>query len=91
MIQRNPSILKLFGVWAIGLRCKDKIKSLEHRINTKENRFCYVVIYDKILPQILPQAEIHEVKENAMEELIFNLDESEVPKKKKMEQEKEEL
>lgn len=53
-ILQNPSISRLFGVWDIGLRCKERTKSLEHRINTKENRFCYVVIYDKILPKILP-------------------------------------
>ena len=43
-------------IWGVGYRfkCKGKIKSPEHRINTKENRFCYVVIYDKILPKILP-------------------------------------
>ena len=29
------------GAWDIDLRCKGRTKSLEYRINTKGNRFCY--------------------------------------------------
>ena len=42
-----------------------------------------MVIYDKILPQILPQAENTELRENTMEELKFNFEESEETKAKK--------
>ena len=48
-----PNILKPYGESVTVLRCKERIEALQ-TINTRKSRFCYVVIYDKILPKILP-------------------------------------